>query len=729
MEEDNTRMKNHSIILFILFFGFGVNAQIAPDAGLIIPFTTTAKLSVSSGINMEFVRDGKTDSFWESNNALPLNYISSKEQNLFLNNANFECEGVQTRYMLAFDGNTDSKANIDKGQTKIKLYTRNPVKFISIKYYTIDTLLLKLHFANGDIIEKKYDPTGNYKLHSIEIENDLLLKEITIHNNSDYQLFELAAINTDIIEWVKFAFDRPTAVGYISSRHLNWDGINSIEILYSNNEVDWVKFKDLNPRAIAHIPILIEPEIYAQYLLIRFFLTPKPYNKATLREFAAYNSYGPFGKPENALPADNSWSESFGINTIWSWGYGIPSSMLKNDAGSSMFSSISSLARSYHRLDWDIEKPGDTPDFILRDQKSNSVRSKWLNWDEEYSIWKLNGFETDACILFNNDYFPEEKWAMPYKQAKKYGNEFGDYFGRKRKLIKLVEVGNEPWEYSKPLYKEILKGMSDGIKEIVPQMTVIPCGLQAYNKYFNHNNYLPDYLDNNVNVDGLNAHIYSYIFDDQGIRIAINPEDPRSETWSVNNLKKWASANNYPDAVYVTEFGFDSDGGDEDCTHSNCISELEQAIYGIRQAMIFYRLGVKQFYWYFYANVDGESIMHNRSGLVSSYKAGFKKKLSFKAFEIVNENLNDLYFSGIVIETDEVYCYSFADENGNPKAIVAWRPTSENHYETKWVDIPYSANIYNAITVIDKSQSVSYKREINKLKIALSGIPVIVLLR
>ena len=722
-------MKNIGLMISLLIIGFGTTAQISPDAGLIIPYTQTAKLSVSSGINMEFVRDGKTDSFWESDNALPLNYISSEEQNLFLNNANYECEGVPTKYMLAFDGNTDSKAIIDKRQTKIKLYTRKLVKFLSLKYNCTDTLLVKLHFANGEIIEKKYDPTGNYQLQSIEIENSELLKEITLHNNSDYQLFELAAVNSDIIEWVKFEFENPMEIGYLLSRHLNWDGVNLIEILYSNNEIDWVKIKDLNPLTVTTVPFLVKPEIYAQYLLIRFYLKPKPYNKATLIEFAAYNSFGPFGKPMEAVPSKRSWTESFGINTIWGWGYGVPSSMLKNDAGSPMFSEISSLARSYHRLDWDIEKPGDIPNFIQRQQGADNLKSKWLNWNEEYSIWKTNGFSTDACILFNNDYFPENNWSKPYTQAKKYGNDFAYFFGNQNPLINIVEVGNEPWGYSKPLYKEILKGMSDGINEVAPHLIVLPCGLQAFDKYFNHNNYLPDYLDNNTKVDGLNTHIYSYIYDELGERVAINPEDPRSDTWSVNNLRKWALSNKYPDKIYVTEFGFDSYGGGEDCTHSNCISELEQAIYGIRQAMIFYRLGVEQFYWYFYANVDWESILHNRSGLLSSYKTGFQKKLSFNAFEFVNKSLDNLYFSGIIIENEEVYCYSFADENGNPKAIVAWRPTSVNHSDTKWVDIPFSGKIKNVTTVTDISVPVSYKLEVRKLKIALSGIPVIVFLR
>jgi hypothetical protein len=159
------------------------------------------------------------------------------------------------------------------------------------------------------------------------------------------------------------------------------------------------------------------------------------------------------------------------------------------------------------------------------------------------------------------------------------------------------------------------------------------------------------------------------------------------------------------------------------------VSELEQAIFGLRQAMIFYRLGVEKFYWYFYADVDWESIMHNRSGLCSAYKNGFQKKLSFHAFEFVFKHLGNLYFSGVVNETDDYYCYSFSDKDGNTKALIAWRPTSTGHKKTKWVEIPFAAQVKSINSVVEPDKNISYKREARKLKIALSGVPVVVMLR
>jgi hypothetical protein len=722
-------MKNNIFLIFLILFSNFAEAQISPDAGLVIPFSKTAKLSVSSGSQKELLRDGNLNSFWESENPLPNNFISSREQNFFLNSENFEVEGNQNAYLLAFDGSTDSQANFKKGETIIKLFASDKIKFLALKFNIQENLSLKFIFKDGSVIEKSYSTNKNYQLQSIQINNNTSLKEIRLNSIADYQIFELAAINSEIEEWVSLDFQKQVEIAYLQSRHLNGEGVISIEVLYSNNLKDWKKLCDMNPQAVASIPILIEPDIYARYLKIRFVLKPLPYNKAVLREFSVYDKNGPFGEKANAKPANNPWNESIGVNAIWGWGYGISSALLKNDAGSVKFAKIGGLARSYHRLDWDINKPGATPDFVRRENNSDSLLNKWLNWKDEYGIWKANSLKTDACILFNNEYFPEEKWSMPYVQAKRYAMDFGNYFINKNNQISLVEIGNEPWAYSKTIYMEILKGMSDGLKKVAPNLPVLPCGLQAFEKHALNNNYLPDYLGSDVKIDGLNTHIYSYIMDEEGNRVAINPEDARSETWSVNNLKVWAKANNYSENIYVTEFGYDSDGGGDECTHSNCVSELEQAIYGLRQAMIFYRLGVKQFYWYFYANVDWISILHNRSGLVSSHKKGFQEKLSFKTFEYVKQEMGELYFKDVVVENKETYCYSFSDENGNLKAFVAWRPTSENHKNTKWVELPISVNIQDIKMLTNTKEKVAYKREIKKLKIALSGIPVIVLVR
>ncbi len=714
------------VITILILNTYLLNAQINTDAGLVVSPIKNAIISASSGTNIEFIRDGNPETFWESGNALPDNYISSREQNIFLNDENYSVESI--KYIMAFDGNPDSKADIEKGVTKIKLYNKKALKFLSLKLNTNSEVLMQIVFSNGQVLERKYNSQNNFAFQNLEINESSYVKEIIFQSAETYQIFELAAVDKDIVEWIKIEFPSPVEIGIIMSRHLNSTDVDSIQLLYSNNNIDWIKISNLNPQAIAFLSMRIHPEIYAKYLKINIFIKPVPYKKASYRELAIYDRYGEFGKPAAATKSLKTWKESFGVNAIWGWGYGVSSKQIGKNDGSAKFARLTNLVRSYHRLDWDIAKPGNTAEFLLREKSIDSIKNKWLNWKEEYGIWKSNGLKIDACILFNNDYFPQSGWDNAYYQARQYGAEFAGFFSE-NELVSLVEVGNEPWDYSSSLYAEILKGMSTGIKNTSKSFRVIPCGLQAYDKHLYLNNYISDYILPNNDIDGLNTHIYSYIFNEQGERVAINPEDPRSETWSVNNLKKWAIANNYSTDIYVTEFGFDSDGGGDDCIHSNCVSEYEQAVYGLRQALIFSRLGVEEFYWYFYANVDWNSILHNRSGLLSSYSSGFKEKLSFTVFERVFEVLKDMQFSAIVLEDDETYCYSYINENTNEEVMIAWRPTSENHKDIKWVDIPLKKNVKSITDITNPDTKVSYKKEINKLKIALSGTPLIIILR
>ncbi|PLX12481.1 MAG: hypothetical protein C0598_05885 [Marinilabiliales bacterium] len=718
-------LKRLSIFIIFLISAYDLIAQ--SDAGIIPSSISNAVITASSGSNIEFIRDGNEETFWESSNALPERYIQSEELNIFLQEENYKLEGESNKYLLAFDGNINSKAVVKKGKTIIKLYENNFLKFFSLKLNTQSEVEFEIVFRNGKIINKKYAAQDSYVLQGIEINENSLVKEIHFSCKESFELFELAAIGGELIDRINFEFPSPIEIGVIISRHLNYEGVDSIQLLYSNNKTNWSKISNLNPKAVASVSLLINPIIYARYLQIVIFSSPKPYKKVSFREFAVYDRYGIFGKPADALASKRTWKESFGVNTIWGWGFGVSSKQIGNNAGAAKFSKITSLARSYHRIDWDLQKPGDTPEFILREKAIDSINNKWLNWKEEYAIWQDHGIETDACILFNNDYFPESKWTNAFYQAKKYGEDFSSFF-EKNKLIRLIEIGNEPWGYSKSLYSEILKGMAVGIKNTSTTYKVIPCAMQAYNKHLYLNNYISDYILPNNKIDGLNTHIYSYIINEDGDRVAVNPEDPRSETWSVNNLKKWAAANNFSDEIYVSEYGFDSEGGD-DCIHSNCVSEYEQAIYGLRQSLIFYRLGVKEFYWYFFANVDWESILHNRSGLLSNYSSGFQEKLSFKVFETIYSILKDSYFTSVILENNEVYCYSYKNKLRDENILIAWRPTSSNHKEKKWVSIPINANIKSVIDVTNPSKEVSYKKEINKLKIALNGSPVVITLR
>mgnify|MGYP001445119177 FL=1 len=188
--------KKVTIILILIFNIYFLNAQVVRDAGIVVSPIADAIISVSSGNNIEYLRDGNPETFWESGNALPDNYIRSREQNLFLNDENFEV--TTNKYIMAFDGNPDSKAEVEKGITKIKLYNRRPIKFLSLKLNTNSEVRMQIIFSNGQVIERKYNKQDNYILQNFEITEESAVKEITFQCAENFQLFELAAIDKNI---------------------------------------------------------------------------------------------------------------------------------------------------------------------------------------------------------------------------------------------------------------------------------------------------------------------------------------------------------------------------------------------------------------------------------------------------------------------------------------------------------------------------------------------------
>jgi hypothetical protein len=719
------------VLITVLLFITSISlAQWNPDAGLVIPLNSGAIITVSSGTGSDLMVDGDLNTYWESTSPLPENYISRKELNIFLLDSRFNVD-EQNKYLTnAFDGLTSTKSVISSGYCELQFKKPEHISLLSVKINTIDTVSIVLKTTKG-ILNYSFLPVENYSLKSIIIPDTSDLISISFSSRVQFELFEIAGLYTLPFEEITLDLKSEKTVGQLTSRHYNGDGVLSINVFASSNNSDWIKIAGLNAKATPFISQLISPEIKTRYIRIRFFLKPRPYQKAKLHEIEIYDKYGTFGMPNDAKPSINTYSKSFGINAIWGWGYNLPSNKLDLNKGPDCFSKVARLARNYHSLDWDIKKPTNNPGYFNMKNGKGTSATLWLNWESEYGSWKRAGFTIDACIMFNNQYFPDNLWKDTEDEAFNFGGYFAEFFGDTDMLVSCVEVGNEPWDYSKEKYRKILSGMSKGIRNKSELMTILPCATQAYNKSLDNGNYISQYLDqqNVKNISGLNTHVYSYIFDNDGSRVAINPEDPRSEVWSVNNMKVFSTSNldNLP--IYVTEYGYDSEGGGDDCSHSVCISEFDQAIYGIRMTLILYRLGVKQFYWYYYANVDYKSILHNRSGITSSYSKGFEKKKSYYAFELMQKEIGDYYFHSVVMENDQGYVYAFADINNNIRKIIAWRPTSENHNEKEWIEFPCNDVMEDAILILSepgKSDKPSIVKTVNSIRVSLSGVPVII---
>lgn len=722
-----------TLFLLTILLSKSIIAQWNPHAGLIESYTSNAIIDVSSGANKSAIVDFNMQSYWESTSPLPSNYITNKNLNIFLNKDIYELGSSNINLGNVFDGITSSKARVNNGNIEIRFIKPQHLFLLSVKINTTDTVTITV-VTTKNILKFKYYPSENYSLKAIEFPLTAKIESIKLESDASFDVFEIAGLYSVPTEEVIFDFKQTKDIGWISSRHFNGAGISSILVLVSDNKLNWKQVATLNPMSTAYIPLLITPQISAQYLKVIFVLKPRVYQKAKLLEFNVYDKFGPYGEPQAAQPSSYSYSQSFGINTIWGWGYSVYSDQLTPETGPVLYGKVARLARNYHSINWDISKPGENPNYENMQMGKGTSATSWLNWDREYKLWKSSGFSIDVCIMFNNKNFGDSLWHNTIKESTDYGRYFASHFSKNTSLISVVEIGNEPWAYSKPVYRNILAGMSNGLSKNAKNLTILPCAIQAYAPNIDLDNYISYYVDasNSSNIDGLNTHLYSYVFNENGGQSAVNPEDRRSEVWSIANLQRFSSANLDGKPVYVTEFGYDSDGGGDDCTHDVCITEFEQAIYGTRMALILYRLGVRQFYWYYFANVDYNSMKHNRSGLTSSYSKGMMQKISFNSFELLQKYIGDFYFHHIIMENENAYIYAFSDSSGKIMRIIAWRPTSENHNSSEWISFPTSDVIDKVIPLANSTNNfnnVSYVKGANELKISLSGVPVVIVIK
>ncbi len=715
-------------LLFILpFFTFSLCAQQwQPNAGIVLPYA--AKISVSSGRDAQYIDDHNPQTFWQSGNPLPQAYIARKFLNYFLNSQHFSLHPELPARNKAFDGNTNTHQEISNGHLVLRLQPAASLLLLSLKADVKDTLFLLVETLNHGILRFKYSPANNFQIVNFLTNTKEKIVDVRLKSHRPFQLYELAALHKKPTEYVLFDFGHIKNIGWITSRQLNSTSVTHIEVFAGNDKQHWQKVVRLNPKAI---PLLYNPlkqTIYARYLKVVFYLPLRNYQKAALWEFAVYNKNGPWGARPLAKPSLNSFSGTFGLNTFWGWGYSVYSDLLKPDTGPEKFKVVTKNLRSYEPLDWDMISPQQIPDFEKMADGGGTPAKNWLNWDREYKTWLTSGFRLDISLAFTQKSFPDSLWKDTYKEAFAFGKAYATHFCNRKHLVSMIEIGNEPWNYNTATYRQILSGMSAGIKS-VSKVPVLPCAVQAYDSEKDDNNYISNYLDAlTCNVDGLNTHIYSYVYQENGKRTAVNPEDPRSEVWSMANLIRFRNKNMPGKPIYVTEFGFDSKGGGENCTHSECVSEIEQAIYGVRMAMILWRLGARQFYWYYFANVDYKSFLHNRSGLTGSYRSGFREKLSFKTFALLQQQIGPYHFIKVIREDNHVYAYLLEDYTTNSEIIIAWRPTASHHLIPISETFSVSGKVSRIISILN-SKPVSFNEKNHSLHLKLSGVPVLIYLK
>ena len=683
----------HLIFLALIFSSVRLMAQKTDNPGLVQSYTQDAIVLTKTGQHIDSAIDGNITTYWESEAPLPSGYLNNADLNCFLVDNKSR---ILAEVNNAFDGNTDSFEPIERQLANdyrrgfiIPFKSPDKIYLLSVKLACSSPVTMSL-IADGQLFtEFIVNPGQNYQLLNFYTPYNKKVEQIVLASSEKFQLFELAALNS--LPFVTYTLDlkKIMPIGQIYSRHMNQENVTSAEVLVSNDQKSWIRVAELQPAAVAMIPTVLKEEVNARFIQLRFGLQMKEYTKAALWELAVYDAFGPFGKAQIALENNQPLNERIGLNSVWGWGFNTYSDEISAGFGPDKFANIFRKIRLYHNILWDITMPGQSANYAQMLQGKGTTANWWLNWEREYGYLNQKGFDVSAALMFKNKTIPVSSWKNPQQDGYLFGNEFAAFFGNAsgHQLIESVELGNEPWDYPPAFYQTLSEAMLQGVKNADKSLFTLPAAFQATFPYLSvneTNDYISDYISNDQwrNFDALNAHFYAHTFSENGERISVNPEDKRASINGIINLVRYRNAVAPELPIWITEFGYDSEGGDENCTHSECVSEKQQAAWGVRAALLLLRNGADRVYWYFYANEDNAEGLHSRSGLLSSSLHGFKEKQSYRAFKQLMEQAGNLVLKEVLLVYHDVYCLKFSDPNSDKAYAMMWYSGANDPDET-----------------------------------------------
>ncbi len=350
-----------------------------------------------------------------------------------------------------------------------------------------------------------------------------------------------------------------------------------------------------------------------------------------------------------------------------------------------LYAPVCNLARNYHNIGWDVQRPGDA---ITLPVAVNKVR-----WGKHvYDPWAAAGFEVDICLTFGrlgpqHADFPA-LWQGQADWCRAYGRELARQFGPTHGsgVCTSIEIGNEPGEpFDDALFRTVVMAMAAGIRDGDPAVRICTPTVHVApaNKYakdlrvsFADARILPLY-------DVINLHTYAQVPRRKGISpwTRSYPEDPAiAYLDAVDAAIAWRDGNAPEKAVWVTEFGYDA------CTPEAMsqrtgwaekldwrgVSDLQQAQYLVRSVLAFARRPVERAYIYYFNDADQPSV-HAAAGLTRHYRP----KPAYHALVQFSALLGGCRFDRAVVERSGELCvYAFADLRDPQRQVwVAWSPT------------------------------------------------------
>ncbi|MDP6934663.1 MAG: discoidin domain-containing protein, partial [Myxococcota bacterium] len=599
---------------------------------------------------------GDDGTFWQSSSCLPTGFMDRSDLNLTLDAC---ADGLCTS---SSDDAADSATDNDVytgfstgtdddgiGWLEITLPSPQAVERIVLKGSGSDDIEITAQGDTGEISIGAYTTDDAYSYLALDGPEDTL-SSLRLTSASGFTVSELAVLGEPCFEQITMDFGETVEIGLIRSRHYAGGSVTATTLLSSEDGETWESMVELDSGANPAVTTRIDPPVQARYLALRHDTEQDDYVKVYLWEIDAWDSDGIYGPRPDPVPSTTTLAQLVGVNSIWGWGTGDYSTS-DDSVGPDLYAQVASQARNYHNMCWDVNDPDNVPDYETMAEGGGTEAQYWLDWNREYEVWQAAGMSIAASIQFTEDYEPAEDWDDPYTAAYGYGEAFAAYFGPSRGngLISAMEVGNEPWSYTAGFYQEVLLGMAEGARAGDPEMIVMPSSLSATGLVTEDEDGGYDLgsrvtEDHAPYLDALNAHIYSFWYQSDGTRTAVYPEHRDTMFQEIQNILAWRDANMPGTPVRVTEWGWDSDGGGEDCNDDECVSEQAQALYAVRGALMLARWGIERSHWYFYANLASGDTLFTRSGLTGSANVNFERKRSWYALKALVDTLGERVF-------------------------------------------------------------------------------------
>lgn len=712
-----------------------------PDAGLYETLSKSATVSASSSANNaqnapEAVKDDNNATAWLSTNPLPDAYVSNERQNIFLNKVGIASNGELMEN--ATDGNLGTSTPT---LTPLEGEASFTLDFAPVKIHRLGLRLVNNHIEPvniyvinqlGDTLSVTYttDDMGHIRF-PIEMED---VTKVSLTSTAAFSIQEIAAYSESLSEYITLDLGEIKPVSWIAAKQWNGNNTAVSSKLWVGPDLDSLTLlAELDPNSLDIHNIELPEDSQIRFIRLEQQLVDINYKKATVQELTVYDQFGNYGPPPVPKPQSSSFGKLFGVNTVWAWGTKKVPNLQGPDEGAQKFIRAASQARNYHNIHWDTADPDITPSY---GGENPDVLRPWTQWTREYKDWIDKGFEVDATFTF--DRFIESVWDQPFSSGYGLGHAFASTFGPSHEnLIRTVEVGNEPWDYSDSTYRKILEGTAQGLKTADPLLKVLPAALQASHPVTStgHKNYMGTKLHEAAApyLDGINLHLYSYYRNDEGARIAVHPEHPASEMRALFSGIRFRDANMPGKEVHVTEWGWDASSENEAAVNSEAVSAISQAVYALRGLFWLSRMGVDKAHWYFFANVDTlagiDPINYQRSGLTESLHYDFKEKRAFTAMEAMQNRMGNLFFEDVIREDEQAYIYQLRNEDGDLSHIIAWRPVSGDDSLTVNFQLPAASPAQNAwylSGILPTGEEIDISYTNGQLTLPLSSKPLLI---